>query len=280
MKSTFALFIVMLLAFGCISSDYEVMDGNSYERTVSTAPQEPMPYDDYAYSEGGGQYVTKESYMQLKVPEGTLESRFELIKGNLSSQGAETTDISYNEYSSKKQYHVTIKVSPGKFDSINDMLKEFGEVKDMSVTLEDVTKQYTDLETRIRNKENELTRLNQLYNQSESVSEILEVERELTRVETELELLKWQKDSIASRVAKSTISLTVYEEKPAAQNLTLQLENLAGMFFGAIAAAITLIVVAVGFLLPVAVVLGAIWFGYKFVTKPRKPSASRRQPQQ
>lgn len=280
MKSVIALFVVLLLSFGCIGTN----DG--YEVSPGIAPS-PEAYDSASFavknsdiSSGvGGQYMTQESYVKLKVAEGMLESSFNMIKGNLT-QGAELTDINYNEYSDRKQYTATVKVAPSKFNQINEMLKGFGEVKDMSVSLEDVTKQYNDLKTRIGNKENELARLNQLYNQSESVSEILEVEKELTRVETELELLKWQNDSLSSRIVKSTVSVTVYEEKPATEGLSLQLDNLAGMFFGAIAAAITLIVIAIGFLLPVGVMLGILWYGYKFVTKPRKPSTSRSRPQQ
>ncbi len=276
-----ALFVVLLLSFGCIGNQYD-----DYEVSPGIAPA-PEAYDGSAYAvknslqySSGAQYMTQESYIKLKVAEGNLESGFAMIKGNLTLQGAELTDIDYSEYSDRKQYTATVKVAPSKFNQINEMLKGFGEVKDMSVSLEDVTKQYTDLETRIRNKENELSRLNQLYNQSESVSEILDVEKELTRVETELELLKSQNESLSSRIAKSTISVSVYEEKAATQSLTLQLENLAAMFFGAVAAAITLIVVAIGFLLPVGVLFGVLWFGYKFVTRPRKSSASRSRSQQ
>jgi hypothetical protein len=275
-----ALFVVLLLSFGCVGNELGGLEepraygGNALQAEGSSYALKSIS------DSGSGQYMTQESYIRLKVAEGSLEDSFNLIKGNLSAQGGELTDIKYSEYSDRKQYTATVKVAPSKFDRVNEMLKGFGEVKDMSVSLEDVTKKYTDLDTRINNKENELTRLNELYNMSESVGEILEVERELTRVETELELLKSQKESLSSMIAKSTISVSVYEEKAATQSLRLQLEGLAGIFFGAVAAAITLIVVAVGFLLPIGVMAGALWFGYRFLTKPRKPSASRSRPQQ
>ena len=281
MRHILALFVVLLLSFGCIGNEF-----SSYDESPYSAPMPAESSDGSSYAlksvsgSGNTQYMTQESYIKIKVAEGQLEGRFAQIRGNLSAQGAELTDINYNEYSDRKQYTATVKVAPAKFDQINDMLKGFGEVKDMSVSLEDVTKEYTDLNTRISNKENELARLNELYNKSESVSEILEVEKELTRVETELELLKWQKDSLSSRISKSTVSVTVYEEKPATEDLTLQLDNLAGMFFGAIAVAITLMVVAIGFLLPVAILGAILWKTYKFVTRPRKSSPSRSRPQQ
>ncbi len=269
MKILPIIILIALLAFGCIGSE---TNQSGYSKSAIA----PTPYDMEDSASYGGEYVTKESYIKVKVS-GELDDQFEKLKDQLSSDSAKVSDINYNEYGDQIQYSVTIKVLPSKFDSTIDMIKEYGEVKDLSVSLEDVTKQYTDLDTRISNKENELARLNQLYNKSETVSEIIEVERELTRVETELEMLKWQKQDLESRISRSTIRLTLYEDKPATQSLSLSLENLAVMFFGAIAAAITIIVIGIGFLIPVAIVIGLLFLIYKAV-RHRKPSASRNQP--
>ena len=150
------------------------------------------------------------------------------------------------------------------------MLQQLGEVKDLSVQLEDVTQQYMDLDTRIKNREIELERLYELYDKSTKVSDLLDVEREITRVETDLEILKQQKQYLVSKVERSTIRITVYEDKPATQQLTLSLEGLGAMFFAAMAAAVTLVVLAIGFLVPFAMVLGILWLAYKFVRRGKK----------
>lgn len=282
----FALFAVLLTA-GCMG----VMEngyGMGYEeqsvgaKGLASAPA-PMMASDYA---GGGSYVTQTSYITVKVTEGTLESGFTDLQGKLRSEGAEMSDIRYNEYGDRKQYTLTVKVLPARFDRVNSLVKDAGEVKSMSVQLEDVTEQYTDLDTRIRNRETELQRLYELYNRSQKVSDLLDVESEMTRVETELELLKGQKQRLLSKVEKSTISITMYEDKPASQQLTNPLENVGQLFFGAMAAAVTILVVFAGFLLPVGAVVGLLWFGYKKVfgkrkeAKPRQPEHSRIPPQQ
>jgi hypothetical protein len=271
--------LVAILAFGCISQDGISSPSASGKDLVSSAPS----------YEGGGQtsdnqYVTKEGSITLKVAEGTLESKFAEMKETLRTQGAETSDVTYNEYSDRKQYTLTVKVAPAKFESVNAMLQQLGEVKDMSVQLEDVTQQYTDLDTRIKNRELELGRLYELYNQSDNVSDLLDVEREITRVETELELLKQQKQYLVSKVEQSTIRITVYEDKPATQQLTLSLEGLGVMFFAAMAAAVTLVVLALGFLLPFAIVVGILWLVHKTFlgnkkAKPRPSEHSRIPPQ-
>ncbi|MFH1785570.1 MAG: DUF4349 domain-containing protein [Candidatus Micrarchaeota archaeon] len=265
MKNTALLSIfVLLLAFGCLGpelpqSDYEDdYVGSSYAKgsALSAAPM-------LSGVSSSGTYVTKEGSITLKISEGMLESKFESVRDELTSEGATFSNIDYNEYSTKKQYTLTMKIIPSKFDSVFDMLKEYGEVKYVSVDLDDVTQQYTDLETRITNKEIELTRIRELYNQSYKISDLLSIEQELTRVETEYELLKQQKSYLDSKIQKSTIYLTMYEDKPATQQLIIPFEGLGNLFFGALATAVAIIVALTGFIIPIAVVVIALWVVYK-----------------
>lgn len=254
---------------------------------------ESAPSDSYRYAmaEAGGvqsapaaegAYVTKEGYVSVRVEPGALEAKFEEMKAKLRNQGAELGDIRYSEYAQRKQYALSVKVLPAKFDAALADLKTLGEVKDLSVNLEDVSRQYRDLDTRITNKEIELDRLRSIYNRTSKVSEFLEIERELSRVETELELLKAEKSDLVSRVEKSTVNITLYEEAPATSELTLPLEGLANLFFGAFAAALMLITGAAGFLLPPAILVAVLWFAYKALRgggkKPREPEHKRIPP--
>ncbi|VVC02746.1 Uncharacterised protein [Candidatus Bilamarchaeum dharawalense] len=257
--------LLLLLTFGCLGGNGSYGSSDIYP--VSDSYQTKESALSPAYSLGGTTnsvtYVTKEGSMSVKVPEGTLETKFTELKNKLVDEGATFSDIRYNEYSDKKQYTLTLKVLPAKFESINSLIKETGEVKDMSVQLEDVTQQYTDLQTRITNKQIELERLRALYNQSSKVSDLLSVEHELTRVETEYDLLLQQKIYLDSRIQKSTIYLTVYEDKPATQQLIIPFEGLGNLFFGAMAAAIAIIVAVIGFIIPVSIVVLVLWFIYK-----------------
>ncbi|MFN7991646.1 MAG: DUF4349 domain-containing protein [Candidatus Micrarchaeia archaeon] len=275
-----SVFLIMaLLAFGCIGSEAGV--GRNIGSSVSAMEKAVAP-DSGA---GGAQVIAKAGQITVKVPEGALEERFQAAKDQLRSQGAEIGNVAYTEYGDRKQYSLTIMIVPSKFEQVQAMLQKIGEVKDMSVQIEDITQQYTDLETRIKNREFELARLQKLYDQSENISDLLSVERELTRVETDLEILKQQKQYLDSRVQRSTIVLNIYEDKPATQQLSLSVEGLGAMFFGAVAAAITLLVLAAGFLIPLALVALALWLVYTKVlrqdrARPRQPERSRTQSQQ
>lgn len=267
----FAIFAALIF-FGCLGAETGVRQGMEGASLAQMAPA----YD------SGSQVITKESSMTIKVQEGTLQTKFDEMRQMLSSNGAEVSNIQYYELSDRKEYRLTVKVSPTRFDSINEQLKAVGEVKDISVSLEDVTQQYTDLDTRIKNREVELERLYALYNQTSNISDLLDVEREITRVETELELLKQQKQYLISRIERSSISIVIYEDKPATSQLSISLEGLGTLFFSALAAAITVIVAVAGFVLPIAVVIAVIWLLYRKLKggkeerpKPRKQEFSQ-----
>lgn len=258
--------LIALVAFGCVQ---ETGVSQDYLTPSATAPT--------ASSEAVGGQVIQEGSITIKVAEGTLQSKFDEMNSMLESNGADLSNIRYYEYTDRKAYTVTVKVSPTRFNSINEQLKNIGDVKDMSVNLEDVSQQYKDLDTRIKNREIELQRLYELYNQSSNVSELLQVEQEITRVETDLEILKQQKQDLVSRIEQSTITISLYEDKPATQQLTISLEGLGALFFTALGAAITLIVGIAGFLLPIAIVGAVLWLIYKRVRGKEKPKPRKQE---
>lgn len=280
------LALLALLSAGCLGSElsnYGVTESRSSDMSGNGAYQaEAVPAP--SATTAGGQYVARESDITIRVAEGTLQSKFGSAKTMLLNNGAELSGVTYYEYSDRKEYRLTVRVPPAKFDAINEQLKAVGEVKDMSVVLEDVTKQYVDLDTRINNSRIELDRLYELYDRADNISDLLAIEREITRVETDLELLQQQKQALVSRVDRSTITVTIYEDTPATQQITPSMEGLGSLFFGALAVAVSLVVAVTGFLLPMIVVLALLWFAYKKIrgkaAKPRKPEHDQIPPPQ
>jgi chromosome segregation ATPase len=268
-KNVLAVFALLILFAGCISSE-DVFPGStgSSDAGLSTYPGAPAPaYEggDYSYAESSSyaaqdRVVIQTGSLALKVPEGTLEGKMTSVRGFVSAVGGTYTGISYYETEADKSYYVTVKVPPAKFDEFVNRLKGIGEIKSMDTSLEDVTEQYTDINTRISNLEIELGRLNSLYNRSENISDILAIEREVTRVQTDLDYYKQQKLDLERRSAMSTIQVRVYEEKPEVQtSFLMPLEQLLAIFLGALTFGIMLLAGAIGFLLPLAIVIWILW---------------------
>jgi len=269
-KNILVVFALLLLFAGCIGSeDVFPKSSGSGSGTASYYPGAPAPsYSEAGYdsSTGDNRMVIQTGSLSLKVPQGTLEEKVAAVKGFVAEVRGTYTGISYYETDTDKSYYVTVKVPPSKFDEFVTDLKGIGEIKSIDTSLEDVTEQYTDLNTRISNLEIELGRLNSLYNRTENISDILSIEREVTRVQTELEMYKQQKLNLERRSAMSTISVRVYEEKPAVDtNLVLPLSQLLQVFLGALSFGIMLLAGGLGFFLPILIVIWLIWRVWKAI---------------
>ncbi|MFA5412552.1 MAG: DUF4349 domain-containing protein [Candidatus Micrarchaeia archaeon] len=277
-KNVLAVFALLILFAGCISSEdvFPKSTGSSGSSGTGMAyPGAPSPaYEESAYDSsygGESRVVIQTGSLSLKVPEGTLEQKITSVRGFVSTVGGAYTGISYYETESDKNYYLTVKVPPTRFDEFVNKLKTIGEIKSMDTSLEDVTEQYTDINTRIGNLEAELARLNSLYNRSENISDILAIEREVTRVQTDLDYYKQQKLDLERRSAMSTIQVRVYEEKPEVQtSFLMPLEQLLAVFLGALTFGIMLLAGAVGFLLPLAIVLLILWKLWKHFKGKKK----------
>jgi len=72
---------------------------------------------------------------------------------------------------------------------------------------EDITKQYTDLDSRLTNLVASESQLLKIMDRAGKVSEVLEVQRELSSVRGQIEMIKGQMQYLESSVAMSSISI-------------------------------------------------------------------------
>lgn len=107
---------------------------------------------------------------------------------------------------------VSLRIPSERFDETLAQIRPLGTVRREVVHAEDVTKAYTDLDTRLTVKEATAARLRQvLASQTGKLADVLEVERELSRVTEEIELLKGERRYYDERIAYSTVTLTLVE---------------------------------------------------------------------
>jgi len=112
----------------------------------------------------------------------------------------------------RERGQITLRVPSEKFDGAVSALRKLGRVKSEGVRTEDVTKAYTDLETRLRVKRETAGRLREiLVRQAGKVSEVLSVEREIARVVEEIEQAEGERRYYDNLVSLSTITLSLHE---------------------------------------------------------------------
>ena len=111
---------------------------------------------------------------------------------------------------------LSVKVPAKKFTRIFNRIKNFGlKVVGENISGRDVTEEYIDLQSRLRNLEAAESQLLDLMKRAGSVSEILQVQKELVNTREKIERLKGRMEFLkkSAKMATITINLAVEEEE-------------------------------------------------------------------
>jgi len=164
----------------------------------------------------GDRKVIKTAYIELEVEVGKFEDTlFELTSLAEQNEGFVSNSQSYSDPDGNlTSGSVTIRIPSNKYSSIINKIKEMGTVKSTSSAGQDVTQEYTDLESRLRNYQAQEEVLLDLMKQSKKVSDSLEVQRELSNVQEQIEVIKGRMDYLDDLVSFSTIDVYFYEPEP------------------------------------------------------------------
>ena len=106
--------------------------------------------------------------------------------------------------------NVTVRVPQVQFFTALERIKALGEVRDQQVGSEDVSERFIDLEARLKSSLREEQSLLSLLERTQTVGEILTIERELSRVRSEIERLQGQLNFLERRVELATINVSLF----------------------------------------------------------------------
>jgi hypothetical protein len=130
-----------------------------------------------------------------------------------------TTD-SEKQANGKLRGQVIVKVLPENLDRFLQKIRSLGELKNQKLGTEDVTKAYFDTDARLKNAHVMEQRLiDMLKTKTGKVSDLLQVEKELSRVREEIEKMQGELKYWDSQVQFATVTISLAEkdmEEPAA----------------------------------------------------------------
>jgi uncharacterized protein DUF4349 len=105
-----------------------------------------------------------------------------------------------------------VRVPIDRFDAFLEAVVKLGELRRRQIKSQDVTEEYYDLEARIKNKKVEETRLlKHLEESTGKLKDILDVERELSRVREEIERQQGRLQLLANLTSLTTVTINLYE---------------------------------------------------------------------
>jgi hypothetical protein len=113
----------------------------------------------------------------------------------------------------KVRGQIIIRIPPEGFDSVTLKLRSLGELKNQQVNSEDVTKQYIDLQSRLKNAKALEERLVKLMSERKGeIKELLEVEKEIANTREKVELLQGEIKYYDNLTSLATVTLDITEK--------------------------------------------------------------------
>ena len=109
----------------------------------------------------------------------------------------------------RKDQSVQIKVPSATFREAMTKIEAIGGVTNRSVTADDVSEEFHDLEVRLTNLRSTRTRLQEFMGKAASIQDMLTVEKELERVAQEIDRIEGRLEFLRTRAAMSVISVAL-----------------------------------------------------------------------
>ena len=171
-----------------------------------------------------------------------------------------------------------IRVPSTEFGGCLDRIAALGKVTNRSTYGSDITLQYMDIETRLKSKQVQQERLIEILSKAERVEDILNIENELSRVRTEIESLGTQLRGWDNLVQYSTIRVFMTEVDPKDTRVSgLKVDNIWDRMrrgfirtTNAIMDMIEIIIVGIGYALPVAILAGIAYLVWRKIRVSKK----------
>lgn len=163
-----------------------------------------------------------------------------------------------------------IRVPSDRFDEAMTDLRGLGQVESQTISGQDVTSQFVDLEARLRTWESQEAALLRLMRRASSVEATLRIQQNLQDVQFRIEEIKGQLQLLQNQTDLATIHATIREPgvvvRPKIQTVSESRPSLAEAWQKALNGFLGVLyatVVGLGYLVPVAVVAFAIFLGYR-----------------
>lgn len=294
MKPWWLLITFFLALAGCGERSAELASSpmTSARMAAPGAPPAPMamdksvveaaPNDAGVALEAAPKYMAERQFWVFELPEKAIEARWQahvaLCQNDCEVLNAALNKSSHMPVSASLQLRVG-RASAGKlFQAMNGQ-----DVTERRVEREDKTLQVVDVEARLKNLGDLRDRLrNLLANRSGALKDVLETERELARVQGELDSMSAQRKALANETEKIML-FAEYRPEPsigetgALQPLTDAWRGAGRAFAESLGAALLFIVQALPWLVIVVPVLWGAWKGMRRLAgwlRARRPPAA------
>jgi hypothetical protein len=251
------------------------LGGAADEDGVQAPELEPLPDSAFA-----GQRIIKEGTVSIEVEEGNFDAAFQTVIANARRLGGDVVGSSTQTSDDGDTIgSVTVRVPVEDFEDLLVDMTGIGTVRDRNITSQDVSTEFTDLESRLRHLEALERFYLGLFDEAESVNDAISVQQKLGEVQGQIEKAQGRLNLLDDRTSFSTLTVEIFEpgaggsllaeEEPTDRPTLARYWDTARDAFVNVVGAMLVVVL---FLLPLLVPLAFVAFVALRYLRRRRPS--------
>ncbi|GLZ38238.1 DUF4349 domain-containing protein [Actinokineospora sp. NBRC 105648] len=187
-------------------SDNSATSGSGAKAAAPTASGADQPKTDPVSQPGVDRKLVRTATVELSA-----DSVFEAV-GKAKNAVVVVGGYTGQEQVSERYATLTLFVPSDRLDSVLTQVGGAGKVRSQSQTAQDVTEQVVDVDSRIQTQRASLNRVRLLLDRATGISEIVQLESEVTRREADLESLLKRQQALAGSVAMSTVTVRISQD--------------------------------------------------------------------
>ncbi|MGG7664658.1 DUF4349 domain-containing protein [Dyadobacter sp. BHUBP1] len=274
MKRLFSISIMLLTLAGC-SGPKEEDNSVAYMVEASPPPQDQnktvelvdaMPVEEDRETSGAASGTVMEKKFiktgRIEFETDDADATHKTIMESVRANKAYVSRDEENRSGKAVSYTIVVHVPAASFETfLASATKGVTDFREKSISNEDVTAQYVDTESRLKTKKDIENRYRALLVKANTVKEILEIERELGEIRTDIEATEAQFRQLKGDIKYSTLHIVFYKPIDTSNPFLTELADAFRQGVGNIRAfAVVLVAVWPFALLAIGVIAGFNWW--------------------
>lgn len=155
--------------------------------------------------------IVKTGTLDLQVGKGQLSSTVDQLTSLVGGLGGYVADASTTEGSGAPTGDMTLRVPVGQFETLLDRTREMGRALSQTTSGQDVTASYVNLAAQIQALDDTQAQFEQILSKATDIGDILDVEQQLSTVQTQIDQLQGQENLLADQASFSTLTVQLTE---------------------------------------------------------------------
>jgi hypothetical protein len=166
----------------------------------------------------------------IRFETANVKETHKFIKNTVAELGGYIGNENVYNFEDRIEHTVEVRVPEDKFNLLIDKISSSVEkLESKNISTTDVTEEFIDVEARIKTKKELEARYKEILKKASRVDEILNIEREVGNLRSEIESLEGRMNYLKNRIALSSLTITFYEKVASpfgfASKLVKALEN-------------------------------------------------------